>query len=262
MADQRSGGIAWTDATWNPVRGCSRVSEGCRNCYAERFAARFSGEEEGFESAGPQGWITTKAEGRFHGFAEMTKSGPRWTGRVEPVHGKFGEPLRWRKPRRVFVNSMSDLFHEKLRDEQLDEIFGVMLGCAVLDMPRHTFQVLTKRPERMRRYFTERSPSDLVEAWAKAGDGTITMGDADVLFSEYVWGMTSHDWRPDHTAPLEAPSEPWKHLRGVWPLPNVWLGVSVEDQKSADERIPLLLETPAAVRFISAEPLLGPVNLG
>ena len=253
--------IEWTDTTWNPVRGCSRVSEGCRNCYAERFAARFSGEEEGFESGGPQGWQPTKPEGRFHGFAEMTESGPRWTGKVELVDHKLREPLRWRRPRRVFVNSMSDLFHEKLRDEQLDEIFARMLACEVLDSPRHSFQILTKRPQRMRRYLTARSPSELVQAWAKAGDGRIILDNADVFFSEYVESHTSCDWREDGTAPHGTPPKPWKHLRKVWPLPNVWLGVSVEDQKSADERVPILLDTPAAVRFVSAEPLLGPVDL-
>lgn len=95
MSDKST--IEWTDATWNPVRGCSRVSEGCRNCYAERIAGRFSGYGLPFE-----------------GLAKLTPEGPRWTGRVELVEGKLGEPLRWKTPRRVFVNSMSDLFHEGL----------------------------------------------------------------------------------------------------------------------------------------------------
>lgn len=186
--------IEWTDATWNPIRGCSRVSEGCRNCYAERMAARFSREV-----------VAEDAEGKFmkplpyHGLAAMTKYGPRWTGQVRFFEDKLGQPVHWYRPRRIFVNSMSDLFHENVDDEWLLKIFGVMAGCF-----HHTFQVLTKRPH---------------------------------LMLERI-----------------------KRL-GIAMWPNVWLGVSVEDQKTADERIPLLLQTPAAVRWISAEPMLNHINL-
>ena len=208
--------IEWTDCTWNPVRGCSRVSEGCRNCYAERVAARFSGEGE-----------------RFHGFAERRDSDlnagggskPRWTGRVELIESKLTEPLRWRKPRRVFVNSMSDLFHEALPDEAIDRVFAVMALA-----PQHTFQVLTKRPERMREY-VKRLPLLHLPPIA-SGRGC----DTDALYDQAYLALRS----------------------GA--LPNVWLGVSVEDQKTADERIPKLLSTPAAVRFVSYEPALGPVD--
>lgn len=206
MADKSA--IEWTDATWNPVRGCRRVSRGCENCYAERLAAtRLSGPGRPYE-----------------GLAEMTPAGPRWTGVVRLVPELLDQPLRWRRPRRVFVNSMSDMFHEGLTDEQIDQVFAVMAAC-----PQHTFQILTKRPERMLQYARRVAasvPHDAVNAavfdLANAAHG----------------GFAS------------------------WPLPNVWLGTSVEDQATADERIPHLLETPAAVRFVSAEPLLGPVNLG
>lgn len=200
--------IEWTDATWNPIRGCSRVSEGCRNCYAEAFAARFSGPGEPYE-----------------GLATMTSSGPRWTGEVRVVEEVLDQPLRWERPRMVFVNSMSDLFHEKVSDETIDRIFAVM---ALAD--DHTFQVLTKRPERMVEYMRDRD-------WGEA---------ANYVTDRYIRRLDG---------PL--------YLMGeiVPPLHNVWLGVSVEDQKAADERIPLLLETPAAVRFVSCEPLLNPVNL-
>lgn len=197
--------IEWTDRTWNPVRSCSRVSEGCRNCYAERQAARFSDP------------------GRYaHGFVERTKSGPRWTGRVELVPEKLAEPLSWRKPQRVFVNSMSDLFHGDLPDEDIVRVFAVMHQA-----PRHTFQVLTKRPERMREWFTR-----------------------SVHWNAYTRMLK-----------LTGPLTDARIAGNPWPLPNVWLGVSVEDQKTADERIPILLDTPAAVRFVSAEPLIGPVKL-
>ena len=193
-------GIEWTDRTWNPVRGCSRVSEGCRNCYAERFAQRFVG-------------------GCMDGFVASS----RWTGKVALVPEKLAEPLSWRKPSRVFVNSMSDLFHEGLADADIDRVFAVM---AIAE--QHTFQVLTKRPERMRAYMNR---------LARAGHLAQPLFDA----------IAKDGRRPPG--------------RFVWPMPNVWLGVSVEDQASADERIPHLLATPAAVRFLSCEPLIGPVRL-
>jgi protein gp37 len=206
--------IEWTDATWNPVRGCTRISEGCRNCYAEGVAARFSGSGQPFE-----------------GFADLGRSGSKWTGKVELIPGMLGAPLRWKKPRRIFVNSMSDLFHEALPDEAIDRAFAVMLLA-----PQHTFQILTKRSDRMRAYL-----SALV-----CDDG----------FRPYVRrpGWKSRDPRDGDRVLLLRDGQ-------TWPLPNVWLGVSVEDQTTADARIPDLLATPAAVRFLSCEPLLGPVDL-
>lgn len=205
--------IEWTDVTWNPVRGCTRVSDGCRNCYAERQAARFS--DPGQYS---------------HGFVERTSRGPRWTGRVELAESKLLDPLSWRKPRRVFVNSMSDLFHEALPFEAIDRVLAVMALAQ-----RHTFQVLTKRPERMREYFNGPMSADrycAMLAWVSQVEPDAVM--------------------PDFGLRIEAE----KLL-----IPNVWLGVSVEDQATADERIPVLLDTPAAVRFVSYEPALGPVDL-
>jgi len=187
--------IEWTGETWNPVIGCRRVSEGCRNCYAEVMAGRIA------LMGGPAG----------ERYSKVVKPGTRqWNGEAIFVPSALDKPLRWRKPRRIFVNSMSDLFHEDVTNEQIAAVFGAMAAC-----PQHTFQVLTKRPERMVEWF------------------------------EWVGGTGR--WFVDTQQP--------------WPLPNVWLGVSVEDQPTADERIPLLLQTPAAVRFVSAEPLLGPVDL-
>lgn len=201
--------IAWTDATWNPTRGCSRVSEGCGSargggCYAERQAARFAGP------GGP-----------YARLVRVGKQGPRWTGDVRLVPEMLDAPLRWRKPRRVFVDSMSDLFHEKLSNEDIAAIFGVM-ACS----PRHTYQILTKRAERMRAWFN----------WAAGG--------------RHVWTAAQAVVKP----------RGWQGAAPGWPLPHVWLGVSVEDQQRADERIPHLLDTPAAVRFVSYEPALGPVD--
>jgi protein gp37 len=207
MADRTK--IEWTDATWNPIRGCTRVSEGCRHCYAEGMAARFS--DPGQWGHGLAQRVALPGGGTDH----------RWTGKVELVDAALDLPLRWYTPRRIFVNSTSDLFHEKVPDEWIDSVFCVM-GAAT----RHTFQVLTKRPERMRDYLTRRRCNFAVKA--PIGGGMV-------------------DWHPFNKE-LAVP-------------PNVWLGTSIEDQATADERIPHLLATPAAVRFLSCEPLLGPVDL-
>jgi len=201
--------------TWNPVRGCSIVSPGCHHCYAMKQAHRFSGAGKAYE-----------------GLTKQTKAGPQWTGVVRTVESALLEPLSWRKPARVFVNSMSDLFHEDVPDAFIDRVFAVMALA-----PRHTFQILTKRAERMHAYFTRQDSHGFQRHSNINGAIWSTLGTR--LGSNI-------------------------HHGGNWrcrlPLPNVWLGVSVEDQQRADERIPLLLETPAAVRFVSAEPLLGPID--
>lgn len=189
MADKT--GIEWTDATWNPLRGCSRVSEGCRHCYAEGVAKRFSGPGLPYEG--------------------LIAKGGQWNGQIKLVPELLDQPLKWSRPRRIFVNSMSDLFHENVSENYVARVFDVMARA-----PQHTFQILTKRPDRMK--------------WVVEWIGRL--------------------WERDEEA-----------SRLPWPLPNVWLGVSVEDQATANARIPLLLETPAAVRWISAEPLLAAVDL-
>ncbi len=218
-----SSSIEWTDVTWNPVRGCSRVSPGCEHCYAEGMAARFSGPGLPYE-----------------GLARRAGNGePRWTGAVRLVPEHLADPLSWRKPRRVFVNSMSDLFHERLTNEQIAAVFGVMAAA-----PRHTFQVLTKRADRMRDWF-EWVDKTKVDAGCSAA----------MLCAEEACNAEFDGPGAARLLGLHPGSG------AAWPLPNVWLGVSVEDQQRADERIPELLKTSAAVRFISAEPLLGPVQL-
>ena len=212
MADKTS--ISWTDASWNPIRGCSRVSAGCTRCYAERQAARFSGDGQPY--------------------AGLVRNG-KWTGEVRMAAEHLADPLRWKKPRRIFVNSMSDLFHEKLTNEEIAAVFGVMAAA-----PQHTFQVLTKRAERMREWF----------AWMKNAENFSPQATMHVEACEH-----------DAIGEDEDDSIAERILDAEWPLPNVWLGVSVENQAAADERIPELLATPAAVRFLSCEPLIGPVLL-
>lgn len=249
MADQRNGGIAWTEQTWNPIRGCSRVSEGCRHCYAERVAGRFSGPGKPYE-----------------GLITIGEKGPRWNGKVRLVYDQLHKPIHWRRHRRIFVNSMSDLFHEGLSDEDRDKVFAVMLACEVL-APRkdfapglgHVFQALTKRPEVMRRYLSA-DPVELVKRWAKAGDYNIHVDDGNVMFSELVESAASHRTGEDGVRIIE--TKQWGFVDQIFPLRNAWLGVSVEDQASADARIPLLLETPAVVRWVSYEPAIGPVDFG
>ncbi len=176
MASQASK-IEWTESTWNPVRGCTRVSEGCRFCYAERIAARFSGEGMAYE-----------------GLAHNTKTGPRWNNQVRVLPELLDVPLRWKKPRRIFVNSMSDLFHQKVELSFIQAVFDVMRKANW-----HQFQVLTKRAERL----------------------------------------------------LECNSVlPWPH--------NVWMGVSVEDEHVV-HRIDCLRKSQAQIKFLSLEPLIGPL---
>lgn len=214
--------IEWTDATWNPVNGCSRVSEGCRNCYAERMAARFS---RGPELSGKLAIALNDLP--YTGFASMTPNGPRWTGRVELDESKLTLPFRWRpqvqgRSRRVFVNSMSDLFHEALPDEAIDRVFAVMALT-----PRMTYQVLTKRAGRMEQYMAApRRAKAVAVAMLEHNPSALEIG----------------------------------RLR--WPLANVVLMVSCEHQAAAEERIPLLMRAPAILRGVSMEPLLGHVDIG
>jgi protein gp37 len=203
-------------ATWNPTRGCSIVSEGCTRCYAMRQAHRFSGPGRAFA-----------------GLTVLGNHGPRWTGEVRFAPENLEQPLKWRRPRKIFVNSMSDLFHKEVTNEQIAAVFGVMAAC-----PQHTFQILTKRAERLPQWFR----------WMK-----LQADHRHPLLPALHWAQRfSEHGALRVTAPIFAMP---------WPLPNVHLGVSVEDQVNADERIPPLLETPAAVRWISAEPLLGAVDL-
>lgn len=190
--------IEWTDATWNPVAGCTKISPGCDNCYAERVAERFRGTP-----AYPNGFDLTLHPERLE------------------------QPLKWKRPRRIFVNSMSDLFHKDVPDAFIDKIFAVMALAQ-----GHTFQILTKRSSIMRDYFT-------VGAWVR------------VLNEIEEMRLSSLFNGSKYTA--------YQYLKNCRSLPNVWLGVSVEgaQQKS---RIKNLQETPAAVRFLSIEPLIAPIG--
>lgn len=219
--------IGWTDEVWNVTRGCRRVSAGCEHCYAERTANRFSGPGQPYE-----------------GLVKLTTAGPRWTGKGRFVAEKLADPLRWRKPRRVFVDSMSDLFFEAFDNEQIAAVFGVMAAC-----PLHTFQILTKRPQRMREWFE----------WARLNGIVGPDGFYDCTYLNHLASKAGLD---------SIGSDPWlEHCEDTedttagWPLPNVHLGVSAENQDAFDERWPDLFACPAAVHWFSCEPLLGPIDM-
>ena len=175
--------IEWTDETWNPVTGCTPISEGCANCYAKRMAKR----------------LQAMGQKKYRNAFEVT---------CHP--DTLEEPLHWKKPRNIFVCSMSDLFHESVPFEFVRRVFQIIDKCQ-----QHTFQILTKRPEMMLKFY-----------------------------NTSIDGISWHLPRKAYT-----------------PLSNLWIGVTAENQLTADERIPLLLQCPAAVRFVSIEPMLGPVDV-
>lgn len=220
--------IEWTERTWNPIVGCSIHSAGCTNCYAMKMAGRL--EAMAAAQVAAQGPVPLV---HYLGTTTKTKAGFVWTGKVNVAPDTIlMEPLRRKKPTTWFVNSMSDLFHESVPDEVIDRVFAVMALC-----PQHRFQVLTKRADRMWAYCSSGTVAARIAAEARSGRYT-----ARHTYTRWLGGLG-------------------EVVKAQWPLPNVWLGVSVEDQRAADERIPHLLATPAAVRFLSCEPLLGPVDL-
>lgn len=201
--------IEWADKTWSPIIGCDRVSPGCDSCYAISTAR--------IRESNPHPSIAAA----FAGTTQDTDHGVDWSGQVNLLDDRLTEPLRWKTGRKVFVNSLSDLFHKNVPDEFIAKVFAVMALT-----PYHSYQLLTKRHARMRALLNRR---------------------------DFAVAVRTEMYVLDRDATLSA--------HEVWPLPNLWLGVSVENQQWADTRIPALLDTPAAIRWISAEPLLGPVDL-
>ena len=170
-------------------------------------------------------------------------------------------PMGWKKPRLAVLTGMFDPFDDAFPVEQLDRLLSVILACAVFDNRPHTFQIATRFPERMREYFAARSPAEHLKAWAIAGDKAIHCDDGDVFFSEYVCGQTCHDWDDDGGNSSGSEYKPWGYTDKLFPLPNLWLGVVVQNQADADNRLPVLFETPAAIRWAHASPLIGSVDL-
>jgi protein gp37 len=202
--------ISWTDSTWPVTTGCEHCSEGCDLCFSARLT---SGRLKHLPA--------------YQGLAEDG----RFNGQVRLLPDRLDWPYKWRKPRKIFVADMSDLFYAQVPDDYIERVFDVMDQC-----PRHTFQVLTKRHARMRSFARARQQRD--EDYARAFE----------------------------TSPIPArrtcPAAGWARQRADNPPANVWLGVSAENQHWAGIRVPSLLDTPASVRFVSAEPLLGPIDFG
>lgn len=215
--------IEWTDATWNPITGCSVVSPGCTNCYAMKLAG-----------------TRLQHHPSRAGLTRETKAGPVWNGTVRFNEEWLTQPLAWKRPRMVFVCAHSDLGHPDIPVKWLARVFAVMLLGR-----HHTYQVLTKRPERLREWLSDPETTGRIARMAVS-----MMADGVPTSSEAASQITC------------TPDPGWQFGQkptglAQWPLPNVWLGVSAEDQKRADERVPELLRTPAEIRFVSAEPLLG-----
>ena len=213
--------IEYCDTVWNPVVGCSKVSPGCAHCYAEKMAWRL--KNAAFAPGANESLLK---------YVDVVDHG-HWNGQVRVDEKKLEEPLRWRKPRRIFVNSMGDLFHPDVPESFISAVFYVMQKAK-----QHIFLVLTKRPERMAEFIDHQVHCDNAypdHAWRIGADSTAGR--------PFGYG---HYRREEKQRP---------------PLPNVWLGVTAENQQAADERIPILLQIPAAVRFVSVEPMLGLVDL-
>jgi len=246
MADQRSGGISWTEETWNPIRGCRRVNKDCIHCYAETVAARFDFDANDGHVASQR----IRPPGPYFGLI----TNGRWNGTIRTVPEHLTDPLRWRRPRKVFVNSMSDLFFEDLPFEEIDRIFAVMALAR-----RHTFQVLTKRPARMLEYFRDPTTYQRVRRLVDDSDISRTWFAA---LTNAEQAMKRTQWYTE-LSPTR------------WPLENVWLGASMGHQKAADEFMPVLVDlailfdqraqrTPELVLpplWVSAEPLIEPLTL-
>ncbi|MBC6429679.1 phage Gp37/Gp68 family protein [Nostoc sp. HG1] len=201
--------IEWADETINPIVGCSRISPGCEKCYA----------------------ATAAKSPRLQQFTQY-QAVSKWDGTVEFVKSQLIKPLYWRKSKRIFVCSMADLFHANVPDEWIHQVMAV----AALS-PQHTFQILTKRPERMKEYFSQQS---LWVKWYEAA-------------KENLWDAVSEKFGGLINLQQYFTLQPF-------PLPNMWLGASTENQQMADKRIPILLQIPASVRFLSCEPLLEEID--
>lgn len=205
--------IQWTDASWNPVVGCTKISPGCLNCYAEKMAYRLA------------------CMGKMDYNITVLQNSPTWTGKTRHIESALTKPLHWKTARKIFVCSMGDLFHESVPFEFIDKVFAIMALCS-----QHTFQVLTKRHERRKEYLSLYRAGSLYDA--------------------------AHDVIKNHADYKELMDGLALYLSEKLMLPNVWQGSTICNQEEADKHIPTLLQTPAAVRFVSVEPMLGPLNFG
>lgn len=224
--------IEWCDEVWNPIIGCTPISTGCQRCYAKGFAKRFA-EKWDLDTENP------------------FKPAQRRPGALE-------KPLRWRKPRKIFVCSMGDLFHEDVKDWMIDEVMSVILACQMFGKD-HIFMILTKRADRMYEYFS-REGDDILKRWADYG-GFIHPHDEDMTFANIIESHTCMKWEDGYGVPYSYGGY-YSHPENLLPLNNLWLGVTVENQEETDKRLPHLISIPGDwKRFISAEPMLGEIDI-
>lgn len=226
--------IQWTDATWNPVAGCTRVNSDCNNCYAVAMTHR----------------LEAMGQPKYSGLTVLNNKGHRhFNGVVHTDDAALTIPLGWRKPRRIFVNSMSDLFHKEVGFDFVDQVMTIIACC-----PQHTFQILTKRPERAFEYFKQVGLSDIGPRGHRCQVWSAVMNRA-----EHKWMKSDPDYM-NTVRPLLFERLKAQGPLPDGPLPNLWLGTSCGHQDAADQMIPHLLRCPAAVRFLSVEPMTGPIE--
>lgn len=236
--------IEWTNKTWNPLRGCTKVAAGCKNCYAIPTAARIVGI-----GRGPTASAKLQATGESYA-RTLTPDLSTWSGRVELVPDALDEPLRWRRPQRVFVNSMSDLFHDEVPFEYIAAVFATMAikhRDLHPDVPQDRYVILTKRPTRAQDWFRW-----MANQYSSANGRGMAFGGLLAVYGQQAGNQRLHAKIAENTQRL---------FTVPWPLPNVAIGVSVSNQADADELLPALATIPARWRIVSAEPLLGPVRL-
>lgn len=222
--------IEWATETWNPIVGCSKVSPGCQNCYALRMAVRLANNPK----------LPKEVREAYASVIHKVNGKWEWNGRTALIESALEKALLWRKPRMIFVCSMGDLFHEAVPFEWIDKVFTIMTLKY-----QHTFLLLTKRPDRMQKYFSA-GKENLVQIWEDVCyDLGIAYEDDPDAPACFICNRTLSDIKADHFG---------------WPLTNVWLGVTAENQEQANKRIPILLQIPAAKRFVSVEPMLGSID--
>lgn len=227
--------IEWTEASWNPIAGCTRVSPGCQHCYAERMSARIAAmavadEQTGKDPGRKANYKLVVAGEQAVGFK------PEWNGEVAILTNVIMDPFRWRAGKLIFVCSMSDLHHPGIPDFIRHQMYAVMALCR-----HHTFQVLTKRPEAMADFWEDEENRGQIQNWIE----------------EFAFKLTDPHERKSHDLRAAAPV-----LTDQAELPdNIWMGTSVENQHYAGLRIPQLLRCKAAVRFLSVEPMLSAVSV-
>lgn len=228
--------IEWTDKTWNPIIGCSKISEGCQDCYAEKMAARIIN-------------MTLEKQNETHlNYCEILNDNLKWNGQTVFCQNMIEKPLYWKIPRKIFVCSMGDLFHEKVSFEWIDKIMAI-----IAMNPHHIFQILTKRPGIALKYFKSRN-NDKSDIWDYMKDycyDFIHLWDNNNLPENWMWIKTIDENGFKDSELL------WE---GEWPLKNLWMGATIENEKEK-HRILDLLKIPAKIHFISCEPLLSNIDL-